>query len=417
MLCWRFGKMSVLLFLVLALVVSLPASALADAFSSSGTPGTGVSAPIPPDLTVKVNGQVVAQGVATVVYNGRMLIPLRDIIDGLGAQVDWLPDSQEAIITGGSHTITLKAGAGTAVIDGKETAMDTPARIIGGRILVPLRFLSESMGEKVIWVESTNTVEVLDPSRLSPDQALLLQAFENEDAMTGADMKRLLTIGDPGATDSQSGQFQTETDVKFDINGNDFHAWLAESVSGDDQETPATPPATVEIIKKDDQVYAKTGDDQSWQEVDEQFLDTVLYPLSLDSTPDEDFLDYYLLPFEVDNNVTVDGQVYTKFVFNLSPDFTADDQGAAPDGAISGGSGADESGNGTPEQATDDMYVDSQHRIVKQDLTLVSTLDDPSDPDDSGTGASTETFTLDMNSCYSGALPVIAVPPGVFPET
>jgi hypothetical protein len=306
-------------------------------------------------------------------------------------------------------------GAGTAVVDGKEIGMDTPARIIDGRILVPLRFLSENMGEKVVWVESTNTVEVLDLSKLSPDQALLLQVFENEDAMTGADMKRVLTIGAPGATDSQTGQFQTETDVKFDINGDDFHAWLAESVSGDDPDSPSNSPAAVEIIKKGGQVYAKTGDDQPWEEVDDQFLDTALYPLSLNSTPDEDFLDYYLLPFEVDNNVTVDGQVYTKFIFNLNPDFTPDDPGTAPDGAISSGNGAD--GNDLPEQATDDLYVDSHNRIVKQDLTLVTTLDDSSDPDDSGTGASTETFTLDMNSYYNGTLPVIAAPAGVFPET
>ena len=59
---------------------------------------------------------------------------------------------------------------------------------------MPLRFLSENMGAKVIWVEETNTIEVLDLSKLTPDQALLLQVFENEDAMTGADMKRVLTI-------------------------------------------------------------------------------------------------------------------------------------------------------------------------------------------------------------------------------
>jgi hypothetical protein len=417
MLFWRFGKMSVMLCLVLVLVVSLPALVLADASSGAGTSGTGASATAPPDLTVKVNGQVVTQGVATVVYNGRMLIPLQGILDGLGAKVDWLPDSQEAIISGDSHTITLKVGASTAVVDGKEIVMDTPARIIGGRILVPLRFLSENMGAKVIWVDSTNTVEVLDLSRLSPDQALLLQVFENEDAMTGADMKRVLTIDAPGTTDSQSGQFQTETDVKFDINGNDFHAWLAMSMPGDDPGSSSPLPDTVEMIKKGDQIYAKTGDDQSWAEVDSQYLDMVLYPLSLDSTPDEDFLDYYLLPFEVDNNVTVKGQVYTKFTFNLTPNLTADNLEAAPDGAMSSGNGADENGNGTPEQATDEMYVDSHNRIVKQDLTLVTSLDDLPDPDDSGTGTSTETFTLDMNSYYNGTLPVITAPAGVFPET
>ena len=143
MLCWRFGKMGMMLFLVLVLAVSLPASVLAGAASGAGTSGTGASTTTPPDITVKVNGQVVEQGVATVVYNGRMLIPLRDILDGLGATVEWLPDTREAIITGGSHTITLKVGDSTAVVDGKEIAMDAPARISRredlGTVALPIR--------------------------------------------------------------------------------------------------------------------------------------------------------------------------------------------------------------------------------------------------------------------------------------
>ncbi len=415
MLCWRFGKMGMTLILVLMLAVFLPLPSLAGAASGAGVSGAGAPATTPPDITVKVNGQVVMQGVATVVYNGRMLIPLRDILDGLGAKVEWLPDTWEAIITGGSHTITLKVGDSTAVVDGKEIAMDAPARIIDGRILVPLRFLSEDMGAKVIWVESANTIEVLDLSKLTPDQALLLQAFENDDAMTGADMKRVLTVGAAPGTTDQSGQFQTETDVKFDINGNDFHAWVAESVSGDDSESPSPAPDTVEIIKKGDQAYAKTEDDESWEEVDPQYLDTVLYPLSMDSTSDEDFLDYYRLPFEVDNNATVDGQTYTKFTFDLTQDFTAENPEAAPGGAMFSGPGADQDGNGTVTQATDDMYVDSLNQIVKQDLTLVVS-DLPDSDSTSGPGTTTETLTLDMNSYYTGNPPVIATPGGVFPE-
>jgi hypothetical protein len=138
-----------------------------------------------------------------------------------------------------------------------------------------------------------------------------------------------------------------------------------------------------------------------------------LYPLSMDSTPDEDFLDYYLLPFEVDNNVVVNGQPCTKFTFDLTQNFTADSLETAPDGDISGPDA--ENDNGTVMQATDDMYVDSQNRLFKQDLTIVRS--DPSDPTDtSGPGTTTETFTLDMNSYYTGTPPVISIPGGVLPE-
>jgi hypothetical protein len=401
----RFGKLKTILFLVLVLAVFLVIPTTCGA--------AGITTMTTPDVTVKVNGQVVMDGVALVVENNRILIPLRDILDGLGVKISWLPDIREAIISG-SHIISLKPGNSTAVVDGKDVAMDAPAMIVDGRIMAPVRFLSENLGAKVIWVEDTNTIEIIDLSKLTPDQTQLLQAFENQDAMTGADMKRVETTDtEPGATEGQPGNDQTETDVKFDINGNDFHAWLTMSTPGDD--SGSSSPDTLELIKKEGLVYAKSSDDDTWEQVDSQYLDTVLYPLSWDTTPDEDFLDYYLLPFKVDDNASVNGQTCTQFTFDLSQSFTAD-QESAPGDDMSNGDGADQNGAGTIEQATDDMYIDSLNRIVKQDLTLVTSDAQADSTSTSGPGTTTDTFTLDMNCYYTGTPPVITTPGGVFPE-
>ena len=58
-------------------------------------------------------------------------------------------------------SFNLGAYAGQPVkifVDGSELHPDVPAQIIGGRALVPLRFVAEALGAEVIWDEQTKSV-------------------------------------------------------------------------------------------------------------------------------------------------------------------------------------------------------------------------------------------------------------------
>ena len=47
--------------------------------------------------------------------------------------------------------IKLTINDKTAYVNGKEIALDTPSVIKDGRTLVPVRFISESLGKTVEW--------------------------------------------------------------------------------------------------------------------------------------------------------------------------------------------------------------------------------------------------------------------------
>jgi len=95
--------------------------------------------------------------------NGRTLVPLRFVVESLGAKVDWIEDGQKIIITDKSIKIEMQIDNPVATANGKSITLDQPPVILNGRTMVPVRFVSENCGAKVAWVEESSTVIVSRP--------------------------------------------------------------------------------------------------------------------------------------------------------------------------------------------------------------------------------------------------------------
>ena len=95
-----------------------------------------------------------------VIENGTTLVPLRGIFEALGANVQWNQKDQTIDAIKGNTTIWLKIGSKTAKVNGKAVTISVPAKVKEGRTLVPLRFISQSLGETVHWDSSTRTVTI-----------------------------------------------------------------------------------------------------------------------------------------------------------------------------------------------------------------------------------------------------------------
>ena len=124
-------------------------------------------APTPPPtqtggITVTVNGTALTFGQPPITRNGRTLVPLRAIFEALDAVVDWNPVTQTVSAVRGNVTISLRIGSNILVINGESITLDVPARIVGGRILVPVRAIAESIGAEVGWEPTTRTVTITE---------------------------------------------------------------------------------------------------------------------------------------------------------------------------------------------------------------------------------------------------------------
>ena len=104
-----------------------------------------------PTLALWIEGRELRPEVPPAVIDGHTLVPVRAVAEALGARVDWDPERQEVTVVHRSRRIQLKVGTREALIDGRVVRLVAAPRIVGGRVIVPLRFMAESMGSFVAW--------------------------------------------------------------------------------------------------------------------------------------------------------------------------------------------------------------------------------------------------------------------------
>ena len=109
-----------------------------------------------------LNDRPLRTHVEPVLEDGRVLVPLRDIFEALGARVDY--DHADRTITArrAGSVVHMALGSQSAVVDGHMVHLDVPADTIEGSTMVPLRFVSESLGAAVFYSERRGEVHIND---------------------------------------------------------------------------------------------------------------------------------------------------------------------------------------------------------------------------------------------------------------
>jgi hypothetical protein len=91
---------------------------------------------------------------------GRVLVPLRGVFEEMGAYVRWDAQQRTVFAQKGQTEIRLRPGDRTVHVNGQPRSIDVPAQLVNGRTMVPLRFISESLGAEVEWVSTRNEVVI-----------------------------------------------------------------------------------------------------------------------------------------------------------------------------------------------------------------------------------------------------------------
>lgn len=118
------------------------------------------------DIKVYVNDSKIIFDTQPVFINSRTMVPIRGVFEALGAKVEWDNETKTVTI---SKDVVIKVQLDNkrALVDGRPIVMDVPAAGIDGRILVPVRFISEALNARVEWVNDTKTVFIYDDLELN----------------------------------------------------------------------------------------------------------------------------------------------------------------------------------------------------------------------------------------------------------
>jgi len=126
---------------------------------AAGLAATAAFAGAQGGISVIVDGNpVVFHGVGPQQVNGRVLVPLRGVLEKMGAYVDWQSAGQLITAQRGDTTINLRIGERSAQVNNRTVNLDVPAEIYRGSTMVPLRFMSEALGADVRWEPSQYAV-------------------------------------------------------------------------------------------------------------------------------------------------------------------------------------------------------------------------------------------------------------------
>lgn len=122
------------------------------------------------EIGITFNGENLICDVPPVKINNRVMVPIRAISEKAGATVDFNYETNEITLTNEIAIVKLTVNSNLAYINGAERILDVPATEINNRTLVPIRFVGESLGLNVDWINETvviTTVKEVEMPNLS----------------------------------------------------------------------------------------------------------------------------------------------------------------------------------------------------------------------------------------------------------
>jgi len=159
----RHAQRSVAILIVVAILLALPFAPSSARGQAGGTQTIIVLQVGKPSMTVNgVSSLIDVQGTVPVIVEGRTFLPIRAVVEALNGTIAWTAADKKVTIIMGSDVLELFIGKSTARVNGTPMSVD-PVNpkvvpfIVGGRTMLPVRFVAERLGGTVAWNDATKT--------------------------------------------------------------------------------------------------------------------------------------------------------------------------------------------------------------------------------------------------------------------
>jgi hypothetical protein len=156
----------------------------------------------------------------------RVYVPLRYVSEALRAEVGWKSEIGAAVVKFADRKIEMRANQIVPLVDGSPgPELDAPARLEDGRMMVPLRFVSEALGFAVEWAGEEYTVRIEMPAKAG-DKSGSVAVTEWLDQSVTDDMEVKMRI--PVISGLPDQTLEKEINAEFMQKAEDFRRKVAE---------------------------------------------------------------------------------------------------------------------------------------------------------------------------------------------
>ena len=134
--------------------------------------------------TLVIDGEMRTLDSAVEIRNNRIMLPMQQIAQAVGAEVSYTDGGRTTVITGGyGEEIRCTAGSTILLVNREERGLDVPAYQKDGKNYLPVRAVAESLGLEVLWEPLGQSVTITFPYQTA---RLLVVAEELDTSSLGA---------------------------------------------------------------------------------------------------------------------------------------------------------------------------------------------------------------------------------------
>ncbi|TFE19896.1 stalk domain-containing protein [Cohnella luojiensis] len=119
-----------------------------------------VYAEVNPSQSVFLDGKPLSFQTQPVIENGYSLVPMRTIFEAEGAKVSWNNKTHTVTAVKEGVVLTYRIGETTAYKNQERLTLPAPGKIIDETTMVPLRFISETLGNLVKWHKYSGSITI-----------------------------------------------------------------------------------------------------------------------------------------------------------------------------------------------------------------------------------------------------------------
>jgi len=127
------------------------------------------------NIKVILNGSELVFDVAPQLVNGKTMVPMRKIFEALGAEVNWISETQTITAEKENIVIIMQIGSPVISVNGNDIELDTAPFLAEGKTFVPLRAAAEGLSADVKWDSETRTVTISAEAKAAADYILSKQ--------------------------------------------------------------------------------------------------------------------------------------------------------------------------------------------------------------------------------------------------
>lgn len=181
------------------------------------------------------NEKVVFEDQQPIILDGTTLVPIRAVFEKAGAEVTWDQDTKTATLVRGNYTVTITVGDSVLYKNNTQIALSVSAIMYNDRILIPVRAIGEAMDFGISWDGFHSSVFVsTDGTQYRPYAARrvafrdLADAadFYTDQSVAWQEVNILGTGGTDNVTFTRTLDTSTEQSPLLVINGTDYSSAL-----------------------------------------------------------------------------------------------------------------------------------------------------------------------------------------------